>query len=457
MRKELKKKSSVLIIGAGPSGVACAKEATINGFKVTIVEAGLPTSQRICPAKTSGNGCVGCPTCAIMQGFGGAGAFSDGKFTMPQEPGLYHIGGDLPRYIGYNRTNELIMKRFNDDLQHGGVDNIIKDVSTSFVQQFDQDLKRVGLFRAHADVNHIGTSRVQAIYSSYLEELQALGVNILFKTRVKELIISDKTVLGVITDSGKKILADNVVVATGRSGASWFSEMVKKYHFPRKPAVADFGFRVELPSKYMEEINKNLYEAKILGRYEDMTVRMFCTNPDGAVVTERTDDIPYVNGHSDTEPLSNNTNFAVLVTTPRYTQEMVKKMAKRIATSGNGQPLVQRYSDLLNNKASTIEDIQKCSPTLTSARPGNLVKFFPKEELNAIHNYMDALLTLLPGLTREEILFYALEAKFCHPGIELTSELRVKGWNLFVIGDAGVTHGLASAGASGLYIVPFFV
>ena len=455
MRKGLKKKSSVLIVGAGPSGVACAKEAALKGFKVTVVEAGLPTSQRICPAKTSGKGCVGCPTCAIMQGFGGAGAFSDGKFTMPQAPGPYHIGGELPRYIGYDRTNELIMNQFYDDLQHGGVDNIIKDVSSTYVQKLDETLHRVGLYRAHADVNHLGTSRVQAIYSSYLEELQDLGVNILFKTRVKDLIISDKTVLGVITDSGEKILADNVVVATGRSGASWFSEMIKKYHFPKKASVADFGFRVEVPSKYMEDLNRNLYEAKIIGAYGDMTVRMFCTNPDGAVVTERTDDIPYVNGHSDIKPLSQNTNFAVLVTTPRYTQEMVKKIAKRIASAGNGQPLVQRYVDLLNNVPSTWEDIQHNSPTLASAHPGNLAKFFPKEELNAIHKYMAALKTVLPGLTDNEILVYGLEAKFCHPGLELTPELRVKGWNLFVIGDAGVTHGLASANASGRHIVDF--
>lgn len=452
-----RKKPSVLIIGGGPSGAACAKKAALGGFKVTLIEAGSPIENRFCPANVSGKGCVGCIPCSIMQGFGGAGAFSDGKFTMPQKPGPYHIGGDLPRYIGYNRTNELIMERFNDDLRHGGIDNVIKDVSSSFIQELDEKLLRVGLYRAHADVNHIGTSRVQSIYSCYEKELFNLGVKIFFNTKVKDLIISDKTVLGVITESGEKFFADNVVVATGRSGASWFAEMIKKYHFPKKPAVADFGFRVELPSKYMEDINKNLYEAKIIGSYEDMTVRMFCTNPDGAVVTERTDDTTYVNGHSDTEPLSDNTNFAILVTTPRYTQEMVKKLAKRICAAGNGQPLVQRYVDILNNVPSTLEDVQKCAPTLTSAKPGNLAKFFPAKELNAIHNYMAALKTVLPGLTDKEILFYGLEAKFCHPGLELTSALQVKGWNLFVIGDAGVTHGLASAGASGLHVVTYFV
>lgn len=457
MRKELKQKSSVLIVGAGPSGVACAKEAAIAGFKVTVVEAGLPIRQRVCPAKTNGKGCIGCPTCAVMGGFAGAGAFSDGKFTMPQEPGPYHIGGDLPRYIGYDRTNELIMKRFNDDLQHGGEDKIIKDASTDYIQYVDKQLKRVGLYRAHANVNHLGTEMVQEIYANYEAELLNLGVTIKYKTKVKDLIISDKCVLGVVTDSGEKLLADNVVIASGRSGSVWFSKMVKKYHFPKKPSVADFGFRIEVPSIYMSDLNKNLYEAKIIGAYGDMTVRMFCTNPDGAVVTERTDDIAYVNGHSGVKPLSNNTNFAILVTTPRYTTEQVMKIAKRINIAGNGQPLVQRYIDLLNDVPSTSSNIQICNPTLSSATPGNFSKYFPKEELNAIHKYMNALKTILPGLRDDEILVYGLEAKFCHPGIELSSELRVKGWNLFVIGDAGVTHGLASAGASGLHVVPFFV
>ena len=450
-----RRNNSVLIIGAGPSGVACAQKSLEKGFDVTILEQGFPLDLRICPAKNSSLGCIACPICSIMCGFGGAGAFSDGKFTMPQKPGPYHIGGNLPSYIGYETTNALIKSRFELGISHGTPNNLIRNQSSDFIRKFDEELEKVGLFRAAADVNHIGTSAVQALYKQYETELINAGAKIYYHTKVEDLIVSGKTVLGVVTSTGERYFADNIVIATGRSGAKWFEGIAKKYKFPRKPAMADFGFRVEVPSSVMKEVNDNLYEAKIILKRNDMSARMFCTNPNGAVVTEQADGIAFVNGHSDNVDLSNLTNFAVLVTTPRYTQEQVRKLGLRVNKLGDSQPMIQTWSDLIANKSSTRE-VLDLNPTLKTATPGNFRGIFPEKELSCIIEYMQALNKVIPGITGSNTLLYGLEAKFCHPGLVLTSSLQIEGWNIFVPGDAGITHGLASAEASGEFIVNSF-
>ena len=441
---------NVIVVGGGPAGSTCARDAALLGKSTCLIEMGNPIDKRICPAKQLGIPCVGCKNCSIMSGFGGAGAFSDGKFTMPQKPGDYHIGGDLPFFIGYPETNTLIRDRFITHLVMGAPNNLITEPNKAFIKELDAKLADAGLFRPHADVNHIGTSAIQRLYKKYQDELIDLGVEVLFNTKVVDLCVEGTTVKGVVLADGSKLFADNIVIASGRSGAAWFEKIVEKYDFPRKPALADFGFRIELPSTIMHEINTNLYEAKIMRRFNDMMIRMFCTNPNGAVVTEQTDGIIYVNGHSDDYPLSDKTNFAVLVTTPRFSQADVRAMGEKF--NDFGKPVVQRWVDLVDNIPSNRKHIDACNPTLITGTPANMRVLFPKREFKAIEDYMNALNSVIPGLTGPETICYGLEAKFCHPGLDLTEELRVAGWSgIFVIGDAGVTHGLSSAEASGLY------
>ena len=449
------KKRSVLIVGAGPAGVACAQESLEEGFDVTILDKGYDISERVAPCKENNIGCIKCPICSVMSGFAGAGAFSDGKWTMPQEPGIYHIGGELPSYFGYDLTNELIMKRFNYAIAHGAENKIIPR-SDDFFLSFDQKLKNVGLYRAAADVNHIGTTKVQELFQRYKEELVKNGAEIHLRTKVTDLIISGKRVIGVITDKGDRFFADNVVIATGRSGALWLERIAKQYKFPRRSALADFGFRVEVPSAITHEPDSHCYEWKVIKKREDMMARSFCNNPLGAVVSENTDGVAYVNGHSDDVPLSNHTNFAVLITTPRYSQDDVRKLGAKINKAGKGQPIIQSWTDLMAGKAST-NAIWTLNPTLRTATPGNFNGLFPKDELSCFIDFMTALDEVIPGVAGPQTILYGLEAKFCHPNIVVTKELRLKGWEgIFIIGDASVTHGFSNAEASGAGVVRFF-
>lgn len=439
----------IIFVGGGPATIAGAIAAKKKGLNILILEMGTSIGDRRCPAKVLNIPCRGCKVCSIMSGFGGAGAFSDGKYTYSQPLGPYFIGGNLPDYIGFTLTSELIKYIFQDNIDRGAPNNLIKNANKDYLEQLMRSLEEVGLFLSYADVNHIGTTAVQQLYTTYQHDLSD---DILFNTHVKDIILSGDRVDGVVTDSGDKYYAKYVVIATGRSGARWFEEISAAHNFPQKASKADFGLRLEVPTRIMKELNENLYEAKIILKYMDRMVRMFCTNPDGAVVTEQTDGITYVNGHSDNIALSDKTNFAILVTTPDLSQEEVRNLGKVFNSLGN--PPVQRYVDFVKGEKSSPISIINLHPTLATATAANMRPFFPKKEFEAFQKYMTALNTVVPGITGPETLCYGLEAKFTNSGPKLTNDLRVEGYkNLFVAGDAGVSHGLASAGASCLYAV----
>lgn len=448
----------VIIVGLGPAGIACARECKLRNPKanILVLEQGCPISKRRCPAQETGGKCINCTVCGVMSGTGGAGANSDGKFTMPQKKGLYHIGGSLPRHIGLDETNQLVFEQHKNNCAKGAPNNIVAKRNNAFVCKLDEQLENVGLYRAEADVNHIGTSAVRELYQAYEDELKELEVEIRFNTSVKDLIMVNHHVSGVVTSKNEELTASHIVLATGRSGSKWIEAMCNEYDITVETEEVDFGFRIEVPTSCMKEINDNLYEAKIIGRYGDVQVRMFCTNPDGQVVTESAEGIKYVNGHSDNKALSENTNFAVLanysLAIPRPS-DAVRNVARLINEMGKGQPVIQRWEDIVNGVATTKEGLRKNSlkPSLKSAYPGDMTGLIPEKALNAIKMYMADLGKVIPGIDGPDTIAYGLEAKFCHSGIELNNELLCN-VGAYIIGDAGCTHGLASAAASGIYV-----
>ena len=451
-------KYDVLVIGAGPAGIACARELknTYPNAKVCIIEKGHPISKRRCPSQEKKIKCINCNVCAVLSGFGGSGANSDGKFTMPQKPGPYHIGGTLPTYIGLEETNRLIWKQHNNNMAMGAPNNIITKRDDAFIKDFDEKLRKVGLFRADADINHIGTSGVRELYQAYEDELKKLGVEISFDTEVTDILLNSGRIIGVILSNGARIKARNIVLATGRSGSKWMEEMTKKHDIAIEPEEVDFGIRVEVPARVMELVDKNLYEAKIIGEYGNVMVRMFCTNPYGAVVCETADGIKYVNGHADNVRLSENTNFAVLASykvNDKNPSRLVRNIAKLINNEGDGQPIVQRWGDLKMAAATSKLglELNSVTPSLRSATPGNMTTVFPEKALTAIKQYMNDLGKVIQGIDNDDTLAYGLEAKFCHSGLALNNVLECS-IGAYVIGDAGPTHGLASAAASGIHV-----
>lgn len=451
-------KYDVLVIGAGPAGVACAREVMKKypNAKVAVIEKGHTISKRRCPAQENKIKCINCNICGVLSGFGGAGANSDGKFTMPQKAGPYHIGGTLPNYIGLETTNKLVLEQHNNNMAMGAPNNIVTNRNMEFICDFDEKLEKAGLFRADADVNHIGTSGVRKLYMSYEQELKELGVEIFFQTEVKDIILSERRIVGVILINNERIRAKNIVFATGRSGSKWLEEMTNKYEIQTEPELVDLGVRMEVPSSVMKLVDENLYEAKIIGQYGDVMVRMFCTNPYGAVVFETADGIKYVNGHADNKKLSENTNFAVLATYKvgyKNPSEMVRNIARLVNNQGNGQPVVQRWGDLIRGEATTRFNLETnpVEPTLKGACPSDMTAVFPEKALTAIKQYMKDLGKVIPGIDGDDVLAYGLEAKFCHSGLALNNQLQCS-IGAFVPGDAGHTHGLASAAASGIYV-----
>lgn len=449
----------VCIIGAGEAGILAAYELRKNtDLSILVIEQGYELSRRSCPKLVNENvdRCLNCSKCSIMNGFGGAGAFSDGKYNITTE-----FGGWLTDYLPDSEVLEMVRYVDQINVKFGATDQITND-SSEYAKSFSKKALEYDLHLLKAKVKHIGTENNYKVLSRMYEYLKEHNVDFLFETKVLEIEGDNRNYHLSLDGEVEGVWCEYLIVAPGRSGAGWFSIQCKKLGINLSNNQVDIGVRVELPAEVMEEITHNLYEAKIkyMTKCHKHFVRTFCMNPYGYVVNENVNGIVTVNGHSyaGDEKRSNNTNFALLVSLT-FTEPFKdpNRYGRQIASSMNmlagGDIIVQRFGDLKDGRRTTEEKMKKSTvkPTL-KAVPGNLGLAMPKDPLEDIIETIEVLNNIAPGIANVDTLLYGVEVKFYSAKPDLTNNLEVKGFKgLYAIGDgAGVTRGLAQAGASGI-------
>ncbi len=448
---------NVAIIGGGPAGIFTALEITKlkPDWKVVLIEKGSRIEKRKCPMREGLKQCVNCKNCGLLCGWGGAGAFSDGKLTLTPD-----VGGHLVDYMSYKDVEDLIAYCDKLYLEHGATE-VVYGTNREEFADIERAATLAELKLVHSPVRHLGTERslhVLKHMQDYLDE----KITIINNQKVESLIVENEQVKGFTTSTGDKIFADYIVIAPGREGADWLTHEFAKNKIGMVNNAVDVGVRVELPAAVMEPITSRLYESKLI--YHSPTfgdeVRTFCMNPNGEVVNENYNGISTVNGHSYANKKTDNTNFALLVS-KKFTEPFKEpiKYGQHIASLANmlgGGILVQRFGDLLDGRRSTAQRIKESiiTPTLTCATPGDLSLVLPYRQLLSIIEMLYALDKIAPGVASRYTLLYGVEVKFYSARVLLTNELETEGVkNLFTIGDgAGVTRGLMQASASGVHV-----
>ena len=445
----------VIIVGAGPGGIYTAYELKKGNpnLSVAVFEEGHPLEKRHCPIDgTKVKACIHCKKCDIMNGFGGAGAFSDGKYNITNE-----FGGTLHEYIGKKEALELMQYVDGINMAHGGEGTKLYSTSNSEIHKLCIQNK---LHLLDASVRHLGTDKNYVVLGNLYRELLAAGVEFFFLKPVKKL---EKTDGGfVVKTENENYSCSKCVVSVGRSGSKWMEEICHDLGIATHSNRVDIGVRVELPAEVFSHLTDELYESKIIYRtekYGDL-VRTFCMNPHGVVVNENTNGIVTVNGHSYEDPSkhTDNTNFALLVSkhftdpfddSTAYAENIVK-----LSNMLGGGVMIQRFGDLMAGKRSTQSRIDESFtvPTL-KATPGDLSLVIPKRILDGIIEMVYALDKIAPGTANDDTLLYGVEVKFYNMEVELDHNLETCHKGLYVIGDgSGVTHSLSHASASGVYV-----
>ncbi|MDH5482533.1 MAG: NAD(P)/FAD-dependent oxidoreductase [Candidatus Bathyarchaeota archaeon] len=447
-------KYDVIIVGAGPAGIFSALELTEKtGLSVLMLDRGQDINQRKCPA-SRGFECVHCDPCSLLSGWGGAGAFSDGKLTLSTE-----VGGWLSQYVSTSELESLV-KYVDDVYLKFGATNHVYGGDVEKVEQIERKASLAGLKLVRQKIRHMGTERCAETLRKMRQELNDKA-EIRPKTDVKGLIVKNNTVEGVATVNGEKFLSKYVIVAPGRSGAEWLQSEAQALGLKTLNNPVDVGIRVEVLASVMEELTNVLYEPKLIyySKSFDDQMRTFCVAPYGEVITESYDGVLTVNGQSYAERKTENTNFAVLVSTS-FTEPFKEPIAygKYVARLSNllsGGVIIQRLGDLESGRRSTLERIARSVviPTLKNATPGDLSFVLPYRYLADIREMLQALDKIAPGIHSRDTLLYGIEVKFYSSRLQLSNGLETKIKNLFTIGDgAGVTRGLVQASASGVIV-----
>ena len=444
----------VIIVGAGPGGIYTAYELKkiAPEKKVAVFELGRELQRRKCPIDGEKiKSCVKCPVCSIMSGFGGAGAFSDGKYNITNQ-----FGGTLYEYVGKQKAIELMQYVDGINLAHGGA-------GTKLYSTANTQIKRMclenGLHLLDAQVRHLGTDINYVVLENLYAELKD-QVDFHFNTAVESI---EKTENGFVIHSAKgDFECAQCVVSVGRSGSKWMEGVCESLNIPTLSNRVDIGVRVELPADVFAHLTDELYESKIVYRtekFEDL-VRTFCMNPHGVVVNENTNGIVTVNGHSYEDPSKHteNTNFALLVSkhfsVPFKDSNGYGESIARLSNMLGGGVIVQRFGDLVRGRRSTEARIRDSfvTPTL-AATPGDLSLVIPKRILDGIIEMIHALDKIAPGTANDDTLLYGVEVKFYNMEVEINENLETACPGLYVIGDcSGVTHSLSHASASGVHV-----
>jgi uncharacterized protein len=446
----------VAIVGSGPAGIFCALELLRNKpeLRVKILERGKPIEERQCPNSKAARGCKKCQPCQILAGWGGAGAFSDGKLTISPR-----VGGWLDEIIGMDRLSELI--GYVDDiyLEHGAPEKTY-GCDQDEIEEYSRKAALAGMELIPQQIRHMGREGCISVMSSMYDELSE-HVEINFNTEAKELLVKDSKVVGIEASNGEEsIRAKYVVAAPGRVGNEWLSNQAERFpSLQTESNYIDIGVRVEIPAPVMADIAEALYEPKLVyySKQFDDKVRLFCFNPQGYVTTEYYDEILTVNGQSFASKKTRSSNFALLVST-KFTApfnepiEYGRSVARLANMLGDGV-LVQRLSDLRRGKRSTERRLSRSpvEPTLPAACPGDLSFALPYRHLSSIMEMLEALDELCPGVASDGTLLYGVEVKFYSSRIGVDASLETEVENLYAIGDgAGITRGLMQSSVSGV-------
>ena len=448
------KNYDVIIIGAGPGGIFSAYELkkVAPQLTVAVFESGNELKKRKCPIDGEKiKSCINCKSCSIMSGFGGAGAFSDGKYNITND-----FGGTLFEYIGKKKALELMHYVDEINLRYGGEGTKLYTTAGS---KFKKLCMQNDLHLLEASVRHLGTDINYIVLENMYAELKD-KVDFYFNTPVEHIKYTDN---GYVIESEKgEFTCEKCIVSVGRSGSKWMEQVCGELHIPTKSNRVDIGVRVELPAEIFSHLTDELYESKIMYRtekYGDL-VRTFCMNPKGAVVSENTNGIVTVNGHSYEDPAkqTQNTNFALLVakhfSEPFRDSNGYGESIARLSNMLGGGIIVQRFGDLIRGKRSTPARIEESftSPTL-NATPGDLSLVLPKRILDGIIEMIYALDKIAPGTANEDTLLYGVEVKFYNMEVEVDENLQSRYDGLYVIGDgSGITHSLSHASASGVHV-----
>ena len=444
----------VLIIGAGPGGIFSAYELAklAPELKIAVFEAGNPLGQRKCPIDGDKiKSCIECKTCSIMSGFGGAGAFSDGKYNITND-----FGGTLYEYIGKKQAIDLMKYVDEINMLHGGKGTKLYSTAGS---KFKKICMQNDLHLLDASVRHLGTDINYVVLENIYEHLSG-KVEFFFNSHVDKIAYEDGKYK--ISVGGKEYTSDKCIVSVGRSGSKWMESVCADLDIPTESSRVDIGVRVELPAEVFSHLTDELYESKIVYRtqkYGDK-VRTFCMNPKGAVVTENTNGIITVNGHSYEDPAkqTENTNFALLVakhfSEPFKHSNSYGESIARLSNMLGGGVIVQRFGDLIRGQRSNESRIEESfvTPTL-NATPGDLSLVLPKRILDGIIEMIYTLDKIAPGTANDDTLLYGVEVKFYNMEVKVDEHLETKYKGLYIIGDgSGITHSLSHASASGVYV-----
>jgi len=444
----------VIIIGAGPGGIFSAYELMQkkSDLKIAVFDAGHSLEKRHCPIDGDKvKSCIKCKTCAIMNGFGGAGAFSDGKYNITND-----FGGTLYEYIGRKQAFDLMEYVDHINMTHGGE-------GTKMYSTAGTALKKVCLQNKlkllDASVRHLGTDINYVVLENLYNEMKD-HMDFFFDTPIEKIEVLEDGYRVYTEDESYD--CKKCVISVGRSGSKWMETVCEDLDIPTKSNRVDIGVRVELPAVIFSHLTDELYESKIVYRTEKFedNVRTFCMNPYGIVVNENTNGIVTVNGHSyeSADLRTENTNFALLVA--KHFSEPFKdsngygESIARLSNMLGGGVIVQRFGDLVRGRRSNTKRIEEglVTPTL-AATPGDLSLVLPKRILDGIIEMIYALDKIAPGTANDDTLLYGVEVKFYNMEVEIDEHLQSKYKGLYIIGDgSGVTHSLSHASASGVYV-----
>ncbi len=458
------KQYDVIIIGAGPAGIFTALELIKKGSKkkIAIVEKGSPVEKRHCP-KHETNVCMNCkPYCHITTGFSGAGAFSDGKLSLN-----YEVGGDLPELIGADKAQETIDYTDGIYLEFGADTHVEGLGQDEKVKQIRRRAIQAGLKLVDCPIRHLGTEKAQQLYYDIQQFLLDHGVDIYFNHICHDVIIQDDVCTGALIQDEKgsrqeeTLLAQSIVVATGRRGADWLEKVCEAHGILHAPGTVDIGVRVECRNEIMEEVNRVLYESKLIGHPGPFKnkVRTFCQNPGGFVSQENYDNgLAVVNGHSYKDTKSNNTNVSILCShnfSEPFNQPIAyaQKVGELTNMLGAGHILVQRYGDILDGKRTWQKELTESNlrPTLPDAVAGDITAAIPYRTMISIINFIAAVDHVVPGFAGYETLLYSPELKFYSNRVKMDEHFKTNIKGLHCLGDSsGWTRGLMMASVMGV-------